>query len=135
MSYLMERETAASVAGRPADAAHASSIPAIIRRIEEAVDSETAAIRTDVNFDLKASNTRKSRYLYELNRATRGLNADHVTVETRNSLSRLREKLEINEQAILAHLNAVKEVATMLQTAIQHAENDGTYSETQFGKV
>ncbi|MEX0955112.1 MAG: hypothetical protein WDZ83_07870 [Rhizobiaceae bacterium] len=119
----------------PIDAVISGNIPAIIRRIEEAVDAETAAIRTDVNFDLKASNTRKSRYLYELNRATRGLDMQLVGSEIRTGLTRLRKKLEENEQAILAHLNAVKEVASMLQTAIQHAENDGTYSAHQFSKV
>ncbi len=111
------------------------NIPAIIRRIEDAVEAETTAIRTDVNFDLKSSNARKSRYLYELNRATRGLDVAQLGAEVRDGLSRLREKLEINEQAILAHMNAVKEVANLLQNAIQQAENDGTYSAQQFGRV
>ena len=132
MSDLMEHNLGETT---PIDAVISGNIPAIIRRIEEAVDAETAAIRTDVNFDLKASNTRKSRYLYELNRATRGLDMRLVGSDIRTGLARLRKKLEDNEQAILAHLNAVKEVASMLQTAIQHAENDGTYSAHQFGKV
>jgi hypothetical protein len=132
MSYLMNALTAEEP---PVDAVHAGSIPSIVRRIEEAVEAETAAIRTDINFDIKASNARKSRYLYELNRATRGLDVTRLGPEARTSLARLREKLEINEQAILAHMNAVKEVATMLQKAIQHAENDGTYSAQQFGKA
>ena len=36
---------------------------------------------------------------------------------------RLRDKLADNEAAIRAHLNAVNEVATLMQNAIQHAEN------------
>jgi hypothetical protein len=132
MSDLMEHYSGETT---PVEAMISGNIPAIIRRIEEAVDAETAAIRTDINFDLKASNTRKSRYLYELNRATRGLDMQLVGSEIRTGLARLRRKLEDNEQAILAHLNAVKEVASMLQSAIQHAENDGTYSAQQFGKV
>lgn len=132
MSDLMEHKRDETT---PVDAVISGNIPAIIRRIEEAVDAETAAIRTDVNFDLKASNMRKSRYLYELNRATRGLDMQLVGSEIRTGLARLRKKLEDNEQAILAHLNAVKEVASMLQNAIQHAENDGTYSAHQFGRV
>lgn len=131
MSDLIERNTGETTT---VDAGSSGNIPAIIRRIEKAVDAETAAIRTDVNFDLKASNARKSRYLYELNRATRGLDMQLVGSGIRTELARLREKLEDNEQAILAHLNAVKEVASMLQTAIQHAENDGTYTAHQFGK-
>jgi len=132
MSSLMERTPDGETSP---EAVQSRNLPAIIRRIEEAVEAETAAIRTDVNFDLKASNARKSRYLYELNRATRGLDLEFVGSEVRDGLARLRTKLETNEQAILAHLNAVKEVATMLQNAIQHAENDGTYSAHQFGRV
>ncbi|WP_127522052.1 hypothetical protein [Mesorhizobium sp. Z1-4] len=132
MSYLVETGPASEPR---TEAVHTGTIPTIIRRIEEAVDIETAAIKTDVNFDLKASNARKSRYLYELNRATRGLDPNMVGAETRSGLARLREKLELNERAILAHLNAVKEVATMVQEAIQHSENDGTYSAYEFGKA
>lgn len=131
MSELIERNAGETTT---VDAGSSGNILAIIRRIEKAVDAETAAIRTDVNFDLKASNARKSRYLYELNRATRGLDMQLVGSDIRTGLAVLRKKLEDNEQAILAHLNAVKEVASMLQTAIQHAENDGTYTAHQFGK-
>lgn len=132
MSYLTETR---AVEEPKANNVLLGSIPVIISRIEEAVDAETAAIRTDVNFDLKASNARKSRYLYELSRATRGIDMTHVGPEIGAGLARLRHKLEDNEQAILAHMNAVKEVATMLQDAIQHAENDGTYAAHQFGRV
>ncbi len=38
-----------------------------------------------------------------------------------------------NEQAILAHLSAVTEVANLLKNAIQQAEADGTYSAGEFG--
>jgi hypothetical protein len=53
--------------------------------------------------------------------------------EHRDGLLRLRQKLARNEAAILAHLNAVTEVANLLKDAIQHAEADGTYSAGQFG--
>ena len=49
------------------------NLSAIIGRIEETVEAETASIRTDIRFDIKASNARKSRYLYELNKAMSGL--------------------------------------------------------------
>ncbi len=54
-------------------------------------------------------------------------------VEHRAALERLRDKLAINESAIRAHLNAVNEIATLMQNAIQHAETDGTYSAGEFG--
>ena len=41
----------------------------------------------------------------------------------REGLTRLRQKLAKNEAAILAHLSAVNEVATLLQNAIQRARN------------
>lgn len=112
----------------------AISLGAIIARIEEAVETETAAIRIDVNFDIKASNTRKSRYLYELNRAVKGMEPGALDATHRDGLERLRAKLEANEAAILAHLNAVKEIADLLQDTIERAEADGTYSAGQFGR-
>lgn len=119
-----------------ADPAASSMAPgnlaAIIGRIEEAVEAETAAIRTDPGFDIKASNARKSRYLYELNRAMKTGRPENLA-EHRDGLQRLRQKLARNEAAILAHLNAVTEVANLLKDAIQHAEADGTYSAGGFG--
>ncbi|WP_274627851.1 hypothetical protein [Arvimicrobium flavum] len=115
-------------AGRP------SSLLAIISRIEETVDEETAAIHTDLNFDLKASNARKSRGLYELTRAMKGISEHELGIEHRDGMLRLRKKLERNEIMIRAHLDAVGEVASLIQSAIQRAETDGTYSSHEFGR-
>lgn len=113
----------------PEQAVPSVNLGALILRIEEAISEETAAIRTDVHFDIKASNARKSRYLYELTRALKGA----VPAEHRDGLVRLRDRLADNEAAIRAHLSAVNEVATMMQNVIQRAENDGTYSAGEFG--
>lgn len=110
------------------------NLSAIIGRIEETVEAETASIRTDLRFDIKASNVRKSRYLYELNKAISGLRGTMLGEEQRSGIMRLREKLAANEAAILAHLNAVTEVAALMQDAIQRAEADGTYSADEFGR-
>lgn len=117
-----------------AAAARPASLTSIINRIAEAVDEETASIKTDMNFDLKASNARKSRCLYELSRATKGVDAQRLIAEQRDAIVRLRDKLARNEAAIRAHLNAVNEVASLIQGAIQRAEADGTYSEGEFGR-
>ncbi len=111
-----------------------SSLMVIIGRIEEAVDEETAAIRTDLGFDLKASNARKSRYLYELSRAMKDVNAGNLGEDQRNGMMRLRQKLVRNETVIRAHLEAVGEVASLIQAAVQTAEADGTYSSSEFGR-
>jgi hypothetical protein len=114
--------------------ARPASLSSIIARIEQAVDEETASIRTDMNYDLKASNARKSRYLYELSRAMKGVGAAQLIAEQREAVVRLRDKLAKNEAAIRAHLNAVNEVATLIQSAIQRSETDGTYSAGEFGR-
>ena len=113
---------------------HPGSLASIIRRIEDAIDIETAGIRENLEFDIAASNARKSRYLYELNKAAGALSQRPVGEEHRESLQRLRAKLEVNERVILAHLGAVKEVANLLQGAIQRAGADGTYSASEFGR-
>lgn len=113
---------------------HSGSLALIIRRIEDAIDLETAGIRENVEFDIAASNARKSRYLYELSKAAGALSQRPLGEEHRESLQRLRAKLEVNERVILAHLGAVKEVADLLQGAIQRAEADGTYSAGEFGR-
>jgi len=117
----------------PVVSARPGNLAAIIGRIEEAVEEETAGIRSGVGYDLKASNARKSRYLYELNRALKGANEIEFLEQHREGLLRLRQKLARNEAAILAHLNAVNEVATLLKNAIQRADTDGTYSAGEFG--
>lgn len=110
------------------------NLSAIIGRIEEAVETETSSIRTDTRFDIKASNVRKSRYLYELNKAISSLRGAMLGEEQRAGIVRLRDKLAHNEAVIRAHLSAVAEVAALMQDAIQRAEADGTYSADEFGR-
>ena len=117
----------------PIPFARPGNLAAIIGRIEEVVEEETAGIRNATNYDLKASNARKSRYLYELTRAMKGGSEAEFLEQHREGLTRLRQKLAKNEVAILAHLSAVNEVASLLRHAIQRAETDGTYSAGEFG--
>ena len=112
-----------------------ASAIAIMRRIEETIDAETTAIRTDPAFDLKASNARKSRHLYELNKALKGANEEGLTSAHRDALLRLRAKLAANEATIKAHMSAVSEVAALLRETIEQAQTDGTYSERAFGQA
>ena len=111
-----------------------ASLGAIISRIEQTIEDETNGLKTDMNFDLKTSNARKSRYLYELTRAVKGTGATHLVAEQRDAIVRLRAKLAENETAIRNHLAALNEVAGLIQGAIQRAEADGTYSAGEFGR-
>jgi hypothetical protein len=109
------------------------NIAAIIVRTEEAVEDETRGIGRDPRFDVAASNLRKSRCLYELSRAVKGLQPADLGADARAGFARLREKLARNERAIKAHLEAVGEVAALLQSAIAAAQSDGTYGAGEFG--
>lgn len=111
------------------------ALSAILGRIEEAIDLETEAIRTDPKFDLATSNARKSRHLYELSKAMKGLSQGDLGPEDRAGIVRLREKLSVNEAVIRAHLSAVTEVAALIQDAIERHEADGTYSSAAFGRA
>lgn len=126
-------DTTKLTAARPDLAMFAGGLAAILGRIEETIDTETQGIRTDVNFDLKSSNARKSRHLYELNRAMKGLAPHDLQPEDRENIIRLRDKLTENEAAIRAHMGAVAEIAALVQDAIQRHEADGTYSSAEFG--
>lgn len=108
------------------------NLSVIVGRIEAAIEEETAAIRGNLDFDIHASNLRKSRYLYELNKASRCVTPQNISSAERDQLASLRQKLAANEAAILSHIDAVTEVAALLQKAIEHAETDGTYSAREF---
>jgi len=119
----------------PSGAGRAIALAAILGRIEEAIDLETQAIRTDPRFDLATANARKSRHLYELSKAMKGMTPGDLGPEDRASIIRLREKLSVNEAVIRAHLSAVSEVAALVQDAIERHEADGTYSSAAFGRA
>lgn len=104
------------------------NLATIIERTAEALDEETVGIRTDVRYDLKASNARKSRCLYELSKATKGMAEADILAQHGPALKALRDKLNRNEATIRAHLSAVGEVAALLQDVIERSQSDGTYS-------
>ncbi|MBX3532418.1 MAG: hypothetical protein KF849_17590 [Rhizobiaceae bacterium] len=138
----MSQSIATLAGGKPGPAVHAQAAHAqpgsllnLIRRIQEAVDEETHGIRTDPRFDVAASNARKSRYLYDLNRAARGVGDTTLRDDHRAALADLRASLQRNEQAVLAHLNAVREVADIIHGAIRRSETDGTYSASEFSRA
>jgi hypothetical protein len=64
----------------------------------------------------------------------KGVSAPQLIAEQRDAIVRLRDKLARNESAIRAHLNAVNEVATLIESAIRRSETDGTYSAGEFGR-
>ncbi len=103
-------------------------VTSVIQRIEECLDEETIALDKSPNFDLKASNDRKSQGLVDLNQAMRRLKSTDVNEDLQMRLQMFRNKLAINLRKIRLHLEAVKEITAVLSDAIQNAESDGTYT-------
>jgi hypothetical protein len=107
-------------------------IRTVLGRLETIIDNENDNIGSDLDFDLPTSNAHKSRCLYELSMLTRDVRPDEVPASFSPQLARVREKLATNAQRVSAHLDAVREVVTILKNAVQDLEADGTYSQEQF---
>jgi len=115
-----------SVAPHP-DASRALVL-SVIKRIEGYLEEETAALQKSLDFDFKASNDRKSQGLVDLNQALRRLAKSDLNADLKTRLEAFRKKLAVNLRVIRLHLDAVKEIASILSDAIQNAESDGTYT-------
>ena len=107
-------------------------IRTVLGRLETIIDNENDNIGRDPEFDLPTSNAHKSRCLYELAMLSRDVRPDEVPQTFSVQLSRVREKLATNAQRVSAHLDAVREVVSILKNAVQDLEADGTYSQEQF---
>ncbi|MEA3536035.1 hypothetical protein [Rhizobium sp. CC-YZS058] len=107
-------------------------IRAVLGRLETILDNENARIGVDPSFDLKASNQRKSRCLYELAMFNRDQAKIELTDTFRSQTGHLREKLSTNAEKIEAHLEACRSVVELIKTTAQDVEADGIYTEEQF---
>lgn len=106
-----------------------NSMTATMRRIELLVDRETEALRSRSEIDLKDSNNRKSQALLELGLAARAFEGSALDEDIAAELRALRGKLERNQAMLQLHLDAVREVATIVADTIRDRDWDGTYSE------
>ena len=115
--------------GQPAEQA-LTALLTTIGMLETVVEEETAALNAHKQVDFDAFSQRKSQGLLELNRAMKTLTtiANHKLVAER--LSGLREKLAVNQATLKFHLDAVREVSTIVANAIRESESDGTYSQS-----
>lgn len=114
------------------DMASDSSLQSIVRRIRDCVELETNSIRTVSDFDAKQLNSRKSRLLYELGRASRNTDLADLDKACIDDFRALRVALAENETVLKSHMSAVTEVAGIVQKAIEREEADGTYTTAGF---
>jgi len=109
-------------------AAASSAFERCIERLEDAVDQETAALKGRAVADLREFNNRKSQGLLELSRSLRHFQGAPPSNAVLARLAGLREKLDANRAVLKLHMEAVREVSTIMADAIRDAESDGTYS-------
>ncbi len=105
-----------------------SGLLSAIRRLETIVEEETVALATGQKVDFDDFSMRKSRSMLEFVRLMRARMHLGGETEITEEIQRLREKLERNRSLLEMHYDAVREVATIIVTAIKDAESDGTYT-------
>ena len=103
-------------------AAASSAFERCIERLEDVVDQETAALKSRAAADLREFNNRKSQGLLELSRSLRYFQAAPPSNAVLARLAGLREKLDTNQAVLKLHLEAVREVSTIMADAIRDAE-------------
>ena len=106
------------------------AIPELTRaalvRLEKVVDDENAALSVFDSRNLTEFSRVKSQCLLELQRTL--VPEIPPPAELCNRLQVLRHKLELNRWLLSLHLEAAKEIAAVIMSAIRDAESDGTYS-------
>ncbi|MDA4847564.1 hypothetical protein OOZ53_19540 [Hoeflea sp. E7-10] len=104
----------------------------VLGRLDAILDAENSALGTDPDFDVNASNIRKSRCLYELSLLEEAVPPQQLSRSHGQMLRVIHDKLERNTAKVKAHLEAVRRVTDLLRDAVQEAEADGTYTAEQF---
>jgi len=97
-------------------------------RLEETLDLETAALMARDLSNLDEFNRRKSQCLLEISRMVRTADVHALDRTATKRLQDLQAKIEINQDMLQRHMQAVQEVASIISNAIQKAESDSTYS-------
>lgn len=98
-----------------------------VRRLLQVVEEETRRLEAKAATELQEFNLRKSQGLYELSRALHRLAGRPLSPSTLEGMRSLRIALRDNHAALHIHLQAVREIADVVATAIREAESDGTY--------
>jgi hypothetical protein len=101
---------------------------AALFRLEKALDQENEALSAFDPRNLSEYSRIKTQSLLELERSAVVLSREHIPPDLQQLLTTLRQKLELNRWLLLLHLEAAREVTTVITSAMRNAESDGTYS-------
>lgn len=99
-----------------------------IERLKATIDKETEGLESRTPVDFDAFSQRKNRGLLELTRAMRLMQGVGIDPRVVPHLADLRASLVRNQAALQIHLDAVREVSSIIARSIQEVESDGTYS-------
>ncbi len=101
----------------------------LIDRLEDLLERETGGLKSYSIAELKELNHRKSQCLLELMRASRSLEGQPQSRALVERLSTLRSTVDRNQAALQIHVDAVKEIATIISDTLRDTESDGTYGD------
>lgn len=99
-----------------------------IERLKATIDEETDKLEARAVVDFDTFSQRKNRGLLELTRAIRQVADVQADPRLTPNLTHLRASLIRNQAALQIHLDAVREVSSIIAKSIQEVESDGTYS-------
>ncbi len=99
---------------------------AALARLEKTLDEENAALTRFDSSNLAEFSRIKTQCLLELQRPARLHPAQDTALQAR--LQALQQKLELNRWLLHLHLEAAKEVSSVIMSALREVESDGTYS-------
>lgn len=105
-----------------------------IERLKATIDKETEGLQSRAPVDFDTFSQRKNRGLLELTRAMRLTQSVGIDPRVVPHLADLRASLVRNQAALQMHLDAVREVSSIIAKSIQEVESDGTYSSTGPGR-
>ena len=103
-----------------------------VARVEETLQAESEIISEYRNDELPALNERKTRALFDLDRAIKGLQPEEVSEDAWARVRNLRDTLEESRKLLLIHLNAAQEISALIEKVMAESDSDGTYNFATF---
>lgn len=115
-------------AGASSAASASAALERCLARLEDVVEEETTALKCHRAVDLREFNNRKSQGLLDLSRCLRLFQGTGPSKAMIARLAGLRTRLDANCAVLKLHLEAVREISSVMTDAIRDAEWDGTYA-------
>ena len=101
---------------------------AALLRLEKTLDAENAALSNLNSRDLGEFCRAKTLSLLELQRSGSNAESTAPSSELAGRLQTLQQKLELNRWLLQIHVEAAREVTSVIMAVLRDSESDGTYS-------